>query len=354
MSLVTQADEVRALLKNLGERGVCLLSLGTENTTTTEAILEAASAAGKEAGVDEPPVAISFTATYEPRAQLALYTCLNDPGEGFLAARDDIRRLTREDGPYGHLKVMVHLDHAHPDRDAQFIEAGAGFFASVMFDCSHLPLAENMTRTVEFVRRVRHRIVIEGAVDEISEAGGDGKGGAESLSSPEVVARYVENTGVDLVVCNLGTEHRATAQEARYDSPRARRISARVGKILVLHGTSSLGDGDLGRLADDGVLKANMWTRFETVGGQAVASDVVRNLGRLLPRSALLELLKERATTGDRLEAVRDESPSLDYLTETHRRREVWMPAVVQTMKECMLRLGLGKLGKSRGHASAI
>jgi fructose/tagatose bisphosphate aldolase len=41
--------------------------------------------------------------------------------------------------------------------------------------------------------------------------------------------------------------------------------------MLVLHGTSCLGERGLADLKEDGIIKVNVWTRIERTGAQAVA-----------------------------------------------------------------------------------
>lgn len=44
--------------------------------------------------------------------------------------------------------------------------------------------------------------------------------------------------------------------------------------MLVLHGTSSLTDDQIRGLADDGVIRVNMWTRIAREAGQFAAENV--------------------------------------------------------------------------------
>ena len=61
-----------------------------------------------------------------------------------------------------------------------------------------------------------------------------------SLTDPDAAERYYRATGVDLIVANLGTEHRADAATLRYHGELARKITRRIGPRLCLHGTSSV------------------------------------------------------------------------------------------------------------------
>src|SRR5208283_4710470 len=100
-------------------------------------------------------------------------------------------------------------------------------------------------------------------------------------------ARFLRETGVDLLVPNVGTEHRATANQAKYLSARAREISAATGRILCLHGTSSLSQSELSQLPDDGFIKINVYTTLAVHGGQAVARNVLNNVGNIFDEEQL-------------------------------------------------------------------
>ena len=85
-------------------------------------------------------------------------------------------------------------------------------------------------------------------------------GEADLLSDPRRVGQFVERTGVDLVVPNLGTEHRTASDvPLEYRRDIAREISKLVGPIQALHGTSSLGDR-LETVGSDGICKVNFYT----------------------------------------------------------------------------------------------
>jgi fructose-bisphosphate aldolase class II len=161
-----------------------------------------------------------------------------------------------------------------------------------MYDCSYFPFDENIRRTAQFVQQHGHQVMVEGCVDEIIQAK-DAATEQGHLTDPAQAERYLANTGVDLLVPNLGTEHRSTAASAHYDGALAQQISQRTGSRLVLHGSSSLADADLPRLPGDGIVKVNVWSIFERLGGQAVAGYVLSNLGNMLPAAAIAQLQAE-------------------------------------------------------------
>jgi fructose-bisphosphate aldolase class II len=179
-------------------------------------------------------------------------------------------------------------------------------------------------------------------VDEIYEYGSGVL--KNEPTDPREAQRYLEKTGVAFLVCNLGTEHRATAAEVFYHSDRAREIRDLVGPRLVLHGTSSLKEEDLCRLAEDGIAKVNIWTRVEKSGGQALAQDTLSHLSEILGQEEMSHFRNKGVITEDYYSSSQGRKPSLAYLTVAHRRNEVWMPTVVKVMKSYFRALGYERL----------
>ncbi len=285
--IVTDPDRVREIYARVERCGACLPAFCTENRWTTESIIFSAHELAKELGLKEVPVIISSTAHYEPREQLPDYVGLLERSDfsvdpaivGLNALIADIAILTnREFGPYPDVIVMPHLDHSHPERDRAVRDYAVerGLFATIMYDCSHLPLEENIRLTKRFVEETRGRTLVEGAVDEIYEAGSDVV--KNEPTDPAEAKRFVDETGVFLIVVNVGTEHRATQRDykAVYLGDRAREISSLVGRRLVLHGTSCLGE-KFDMLKDDGFIKVNIWTKLEKDGAKALARYLDEN-----------------------------------------------------------------------------
>ena len=178
-----------------------------------EAVLQAVHDVGVETGTPNLPITMAFTSAYPGRSQTENYTTLKDRVLGAMMCLDDIEALAGPHSPFRDLRVMVHLDHGQPEEDATLLEEHVDRFSCVMFDASALPFEENIARTAAYVERFRDRVTIEGAVDEIVDASGTHK---NELCTVERAQRFVEETGVDLIVPNLGTEHRSTAEQAHY------------------------------------------------------------------------------------------------------------------------------------------
>jgi len=344
MALIADASQAREIIEEAREKGVALINLNPEAPRGIEACLRAAKSFGERVGAPDIPLFLSICGTYHARPQIVLYTSLADPWFGFECWLSQVEFYTQPSGPFGKLRVMTHLDHGQPDSDAEILERRLKRLSSVMFDASTLPFEENIKATARYVERHRGQVVVEGAVDEIFESGtGQTK---NQVTTVEQAKRYVAATGVDLIVPNLGTEHRASARELRYYGDQARALSAAVGKLLVLHGTSSLSPTDFTHLKDDGIIKVNIWTAIEKAGAQSCVRKALDELGNTFTEADLRAMV-EAGVVGPRcLEPrYRDEKcagrlwPKLDHFAEAVR-RDAWVAGAQPLVEACLRDLG--------------
>ena len=278
MPLVLTRNAVLDEYARSGERGWVLPAFNAENQTCLEAVLAGALQFAQRTGTPDLPIIVGITNLYSQRSQTREYTRTRDWRIGLRMFADDVEALSSPPSPFADLHVMVHLDHVQWDADRELIEGDLSRFSSIMFDASALPFEENIARTAAFVKRAGGHIVVEGACDEIAEAGG---GAGTDLTTPAMAARYMNETGVDIIVANLGTEHRAGAADRRYHADLARAIRDRVGRRICLHGGSSVTPAELAGLFDDGVCKVNVWTALERDSTPALMEAMLRNAGRV-------------------------------------------------------------------------
>ena len=289
MPLVSNRSAVKEVYREAAERGIALPVFCAEDRETLEAILASALRMGEQIGVADLPIIPAWTSRYPARGQMTLVTACADVILGHQLMFADLRAFMGETSPYRRLRVLPHLDHGIPWLDGDVLDSYVADFASVMFDASERPFEENVKLTAEYVEKTQGQVVVEGAVDEIYEAGGGLK------NQPTTVAqarRFQRETGVDIIVPNVGTEHRATGSKARYLGERAREISRAVGRVLCLHGTSSLEPEELPALPQDGFIKINIYTTLAVRGGQAVAREVLDNLGNTFDQQQLGDLIQ--------------------------------------------------------------
>ncbi len=203
------------------------------------------------------------------------------------------------DSDFGRVHVSHHYDHGHHTlpggqvsrdemlREPEFID----LFSSVMFDDTHSSFERNVENSTEYRRfldRSGRRKVLEGCLEEVA-AGGAGV--AESaFTDPARIAEFLERTGFELVVPNVGTESinaRAVGVQWRVLEEIQKRG---VGARLVVHGFSSirtLAPAEQRRLGELGVVGINAWSYIP----QAIGP-------KLLERAELIRKLKDDAKGG--------------------------------------------------------
>ncbi len=290
MPVITERKEVLGIYEEAEKKGWVIPCLCTENLTTTEAILQAALEYGKDKSIPDIPVIVAITNQYDHRTQSAYYTHTRRWDIGLKLFMADLGVLMSSGSPYENLRVMVHLDHTQFDDDADLLSWDMKQFSSIMFDASKVPLDQNITLTKKFVEAQGSNIVIEGACDEIVDATGQDK---SELTTAEKAEDFFRKTGVDLIVANLGTEHRASGADLKYYGDYARKIKEKIGTRIVLHGASSVHGEQIAHLIEDGVCKVNIWTALERDSSPVLLKLMVQNASKTGGSDMVGELIKE-------------------------------------------------------------
>ena len=342
MPVVTDPEQTRDLLDEMRQADAALPCFCTENSWTTEAILRATQQVGEELDVKAPPVSVAFTGAYHRRSNLRNWWLAEDMQTGFRSVTDEIRVLASEDGPYASCRVFPHLDHGDPDGDQWLMEEHADEFAMIMYDGGELSFEENVQRTKNYVESFGDRVVVEGAVAALKEASEDVE--AFGLTTAGQAREFLERTGCDLIVPNVGTEHRASeAGVARYHPERAQEVAEAAGPVLVLHGTSSLADDELARLPGDGIVKVNVWTVIERKGAEAMARYLLENAADMVPASALKELADAGLFPHDRVPRSNHPGPQVTHFPLVEWRKR-WTDQVASTLVNIFKSLGYANL----------
>ncbi|MEX0680214.1 MAG: class II fructose-bisphosphate aldolase [Balneolales bacterium] len=323
MPLILDRTRVLEVYAEARERKWVLPTFNAENLTTAEAILQAVKDYGTTVGSSDLPVIIGITNTYRDRPQSVYYTHTRDWRTGLRLFLADLEVLASAGSPFSDLRVLIHLDHIIWDEDKELLDWDMKQFSSIMYDASSLSFDSNMQQTAAFVEKHGHEILIEGACDAISKEHESDAGG---LTTPDMAEQYFKETGVDIIVPNLGTEHRASASTLCYHDDLAREISLRTGPNLCLHGTSSVSKDKLTRLFEDGICKVNMWTALERDSSRVLLARMLRNAASIAGPDLALQLRKE-GLLGDKSDC--ESLPSIDYYTTTFRQGIVF-----QCMKE--------------------
>ena len=310
--IITKYEEVKKVYENAGKNGWVIPCICTENQTTTEAILAACSEYGKKIG-KRVPISIAATVNYSHRSQAPNYSESRNWKTGLKLFKDDIEAFAGNGGVYDDVEVLIHLDHVQFDDDEELTKSDLSGYSSIMYDASALPFDKNIEKTKEFVRRMKGRILIEGACDEIVDATGDTH---NDLTTPEKAKRYIEETGVDMIVANLGTEHRATGKDLKYHGDLAREIKKAIGANIVLHGTSSVTNDQVKGLYGDGICKVNIWTAMERDSSPVLFYEMVKNAEKVAGEKTVEKLIQEGYLTE---KCKTDEKINIGYFTEKYR-----------------------------------
>ncbi len=335
MPIIRNGERAREIIEKVKKSGNSLPCFCTENIITTEAIFKGVKKYKEARNImGKLPLIIAFTASYKQRQQLKNYSGLSDFKEGLLAVRDDIERIARVKGQFDDIDVIVHLDHAQPGDDDWIFKENKDFISSVMYDCSYYSLHENIKMVKDFVKRYKRDFVIEGCVDEINNYGeSDGKSGVkENLTQADNVEIYFKETGADLVVVNLGTEHRRTESALKeYRRDIAQKIRNKIGRQLVLHGASSLSDTELKNIPGDGIVKVNIWTILEVDASRIMAINIIKNIDKILTKKSIEKLVDEGFL--DKKVLNKEMKPSLNFLTEKYRRDDIYIPVATDQVR---------------------
>lgn len=313
MPLILDRKKVLDVYSEAGQKKWVIPTFNSENLTTTEAILSAALDYSLKINKPDLPVTIGITNQYSHRSQSVYYTHTRLWDIGLKLFLADLHVLTGKGSPFEKLNVMIHLDHTQWDSDKPLLQWDMNQFSMIMYDASALPFEENIKLTAAFMEKHGHEIVVEGACDEIVDATGDTR---SDLTTPEQAIRYLNQTGADFIVANLGTEHRASAADLKYHGDLAREISRLTGTKLVLHGTSSVGNDQVRNLFNDGIAKVNIWTILERNSSPVLFEDMVRNASKITGKAKAEEMVHS-GLLGEK--ADRSGKASLTHYTTVYR-----------------------------------
>ncbi|EGO63006.1 class II fructose-bisphosphate aldolase [Acetonema longum] len=155
--------------------------------------------------------------------------------------------------------VAVHLDHGSQlEIIKQALEIG---FTSVMFDGSRLPLAVNITKTLEVARLAQgYGASVEA---EIGRVGGSEDGAEDiemAITQVQDAQTFFEHTGVDALAVAIGNVHGVYKREPNLQFARLKDIHAAVAAPLVLHGGSGITAQDFRQCIQHGIKKINVQT----------------------------------------------------------------------------------------------
>ncbi len=285
MPVITDRKKAQAAVDQVIDKKVAMAIFCTASHWNTEAILLAAKKLCDKYQIESVPLAIAMTFNYPYMPQAQRVTHTQNPKLGFLSVMEHLHLLASDkDSPYHRIAVLPHLDHADPERDEWALTEGCKYLASAMFDAQRYPREQNIAMTRDYVKTYGKNIMIEGIMEELTVADKHLKVDSAATDDYAQKAReYVNATDIDFLVADLGTEQQsADSGKVQYLQARARGLTATLGrKMLVLHGTSSLNCDQMSSLADDGVVRVNMWTKIAREAGKYAAVNLFKRVDQL-------------------------------------------------------------------------
>ncbi|WP_342268937.1 class II fructose-1,6-bisphosphate aldolase [Spiroplasma endosymbiont of Aspidapion aeneum] len=159
------------------------------------------------------------------------------------------------------IPVALHLDHGQsPEIVKKCIEAG---YSSVMFDGSHLPYGENLTKTKELVKfSEKFNVSFEA---EIGSIGGeeDGVIGSGELGDP-IQAAEISKVGIDMLAAGIGNIHGKYPDWWKSLSfETLEKLQAACKMPMVLHGGSGIPQDQVKKAITLGISKINVNTELQ-------------------------------------------------------------------------------------------
>lgn len=161
------------------------------------------------------------------------------------------------------IPMALHLDHGRSfEKVMQFLRFG---FTSVMIDGSlqedgKSPRTwdENVAITKKCVEAAHAvGVPVEGEFGMLGQIGSDIEEGGEGLTDPDMAARFVEETGIDMLAVGIGTAHGLFKGTPVIDHERLKEIDAKVSVPLVMHGSTGVADVDIQQAIREGIRKIN-------------------------------------------------------------------------------------------------
>jgi fructose/tagatose bisphosphate aldolase len=325
MPIITDRSQTLDVLARLQEAKVVMPVFGYDSLMNLEANLRAVKEFAQEYGIKNPVVAPTITFGYEDMQQADRVLRWGTKEEGLrvcLAALDIL--CGAKCGTYYDVVALPHLDHADAVEEEWVWSKHCDKLATVMVDGSlgGRTLEENIDLTSRAADKYGKHIVIEAALQRPAVEGHHEAGELAGVDTDEAYAEsarsYVDRTGTDLIVVELGSKQQALGW-ADYNSQRARKVTEMLGAAkIVLHGGSSIPLQQLSSLAHDGVIRFNIWTRIAREGARAAAEAIVRDI-----------------------DTIREGDPEQPYYT---RYRNAHFDAQVKAWKEVLKSIGYERL----------
>lgn len=280
-------ESLRNIIKNAEKKKTAIGHFNISDLTALKAIFESA----KELNV---PVIIGTS-----------------QGEADFLDRQEAAALVKALREKNDFPIFLNADHAHSLKEVkEAVEAG---YDAVLFDAGKLSLDENIKQTkitVELIRAMNPNVLIEGELGFIGSSSRVMEKLPEDISEmtkPEDAARFVKETGVDLIAPAVGNIHgiirgttrtktRTNAEiilNPRLDIKRIKDIRKAVKVPLVLHGGSGIKDKDFIAAINAGISIIHISTELRVAWRKGIEEGLKENPGEIAPYKVLPEAVAE-------------------------------------------------------------
>jgi len=171
----------------------------------------------------------------------------------------------------GEFGIPIWLNADHTKSFEGVVAAVDAGYDAVLADFSALSFEENIKLTkqsVEYAKSKNPDIIVEG---ELGYVRGESKIQTEiieikpeDLTKPEEAARFVRETGVDMLAPAVGNIHGIAANAPKIDFQRIGNIKKAVGSevYLVLHGGSGMSESDFKNAIESGISMVHINTEI--------------------------------------------------------------------------------------------
>jgi len=215
---------------------------------------------------------------------------------------DFVKSYNEQHAVEGGFQLFLNADHTHSlEKIKEAVEAG---FDAVLFDGGKFSLDENIQKTKETVgvaKSINPNVIVEGELGYIgssSEILSDVPSGAamrpEDLTKAEYAARFVKETGVDLLAPAVGNIHGMFKDmpNPHIDIERIRNIRIMCGVPLVLHGGSGIVDEDFIAAINAGISIVHISTELRYIWRKELEEALRENPLEIAPYKVMPEVVK--------------------------------------------------------------
>jgi len=139
---------------------------------------------------------------------------------------------------------------------------------------------EDYSRRVSELTEFAHRYgaAVEAEVGHLPSGLTTGTGNGSHMTDPELAARFIQETAVDLLAVSVGNVHVMLKGERDLDLEQLSRICLHVAKPLVLHGGTGISASSLREAIALGVTKVNYGTYLKQRYLEAVRISIAANV----------------------------------------------------------------------------